>query len=273
MSRLIQFIFQGSSFFTFVILEMFCFYLIVNFNSQQRSIYLETFSVYTGSMTEQVDELNSYLGLRQQVDELQTQMAALRAQLPSSYYAIDTQTDSVRDDSLRQRFVYVPAQIVNRSPYGLNNTFIINKGAIDSVYRGQGVISEKGILGIVTNVSQYHARAMSVLHRDLRISAGLRSGFFGTLSWDGNDPRYMILDDMKDYAKVEPKDTVFTTSFSSVFPTDLSIGIVVEKNRAIAEGNWRLSIQLLNEPLRERYVYLVQDLYKEDLARLYDQSQ
>lgn len=271
MSQLVQFLFRGSSFFTFLVLELVCFYLIINFNSQQRDIYLETLSVYTGSVTEQVNELNSYIGLKEQVATLQSELARLQQRLPSAYYQTSEQADTLVDDSLRQRFIYQPVEIVSKSPYGTNNTFIVNKGRLDSLYKGQGVVSTTGIVGIVATVGKQHARVLSILHRDIKISAGLRNGYFGTLSWDGQDPRVMTLDDVKDYVKVTIGDTIFTTAYSGTFPTDIPIGKVQEKQRAAAEGSWILSVALLNEPLRLKYVHLVKDLYKDDLAHLFDQ--
>lgn len=270
MPQVVQFLFRGSSFLTFLVLELVCFYLIVNFNSQQRDIYLETLSVYTSGATKQVDELNSYFGLKNQVAELQNELARLQERLPSAYYTTAEQADTLLDDSLRQRFIYQAAEIISKSPYGQNNSFIINKGRLDSLYKGQGVVSTKGIVGIVTTVGKQHARALSILHRDVKISAGLRNGYFGTLSWDGKNPRVMTLEDVKDYVTVGLGDTVFTTAFSGVFPTDIAIGIVEEKQRATAKGSWVLSVALLNEPLRLRYVHLVKDLYKDDLAHLFD---
>lgn len=272
MSRLIQFFFQSSSFFTFLVLEMFCFYLIVNFNSQQRDIYLESLSVYTGSVTKQVDELNSYIGLKKQVAELQSELAHLQARLPAAYYSNKETADTLVDDSLRQRFIYEPTEIISKSPYGPNNSFIINKGQRDSIYKGQGIVSPSGIVGIVTTVAKQHARALSVLHRDVKISAGLRNGYFGTLVWDGKDPRFMHLEDLKDYVSVQLGDTVFTTAYSGVFPTDIAIGTVEKKGRLAAEGSWILSVALLNEPLRLRHVHLVKDLYKDDLAPLFNNN-
>lgn len=268
MSRLAELLFQGSSFLTFVVLEMICFYLIINFNSDQRAIYLETVSVYTGSVNEKVTNLTDYVGLRDRVAELQNEVTELRARLPESLYDATTSVDSINDDSLRQRYVYLAAEIINKSPYGPNNTFIINQGEAAGVARGQGVVAGVGLVGIVTAVADQHARVMSLLHRDTRLSAGVKSRHFGTLRWDGQDPRIMTLADMKSYVPVQTGDTIFTTGYSSVFPTDLPIGIVTKKQALAGTGNWELEVTLLNDPLGLHYVYVTKDLFKEDLARL-----
>lgn len=273
MSRFADLIFQGGSAITMIVLELLCFYLIINFNSSQREIWLETVSVYTGSVNENIDGLNTYVGLREQVDSLRSQLAAYKTAAEGRYLFTAASVDSVRDDSLRQRFVYLAAEVVNKSPYGPNNTCIINRGSEQGVETGQGVVSDLGVLGIITAVGKNHARVMSLLHRDVRLTAGLRSNYFGTLRWDGKDPRVMILNDLKSYVPVAIGDTVFTTSYSSIFPTDLPIGRVKTTEKLLGTGNWRIEIDLLGEPLRMRYVYVIKDLFKEDIAPLMESAQ
>lgn len=268
MARLSQIVFQGGSLLTMLVLEMVCFYLIVNFNDAQRAIYLETLSVYTGGVNEKVDNLGSYFNLQERVDSLHKAISELKAQLPESSYLVPGAGDTIRDDSLRQRFTYIPAEAINKSPYGPNNTFIINRGRGDGVERGEGIMSYRSPMGIVTAVSEKHSRVMSLLHRDTRLSVGLQSGAFGTLTWDGQDPRWMILSDMKDYVKVAEGDTVYTTGYSSIFPTGVPVGTVSGKERLAGEGNWRLQIELLRAPLEDRFVYVVNDLFKEDLEAI-----
>ncbi|MEL6273720.1 MAG: rod shape-determining protein MreC [Bacteroidota bacterium] len=272
MNRLLQIIFQSGSFFTFVILELICFYLVINFNSTQRDIYLETVSVYTGGVNERAKAVGSYFSLRNKVDSLQNEIAALRARLPESSYTVTSQVDSISDDSLRQRYVYLAADIVNKSPFGPNNTFVINQGRKNGVELGQGVVAHAGLVGIVTAVSNGHARVMSLLHRDTRLSAGLKTNFYGTLRWDGIDPRYMTLTDMKDYVEVIVGDTIISTGYSNIFPTGIPIGTVTKLDRLPGTGNWKLKVELLNDPLQVRYVYVVKDLFKEDLSHLTEEE-
>ncbi len=251
-----------------IVLELFCFYLIINFNSEQQKIWLETVTVYTGGVNERVDGVNSYIGLRATVDSLQQRLADIKSATEGVYVAKAAEVDSVRDDSLRQRFVYLTAEVVNKSPYGPNNTTIINRGKMDGIEVGQGVVADRGLLGIVTAVSGEHARVMSLLHRDTRLSAGLKNSYFGTLRWDGDDPRKMTLYDLKSYVPVNVNDTIYTTGYSSIFPTGLPIGKVSEAEKLAGTGNWRIGVELLEDPLRMRYVFVIKDLFKEDISIL-----
>lgn len=268
MGKLINLIFQGGSAITMIVLELFCFYLIINFNSQQRDIWLETVAVYTGSMNENVTSMGSYIGLREAVDSLNKRIAAYKTASEGLYVTRAAEVDTVRNDSLRQRFIFQTATVVNRSPYGPNNNCIINRGRKDGIEIGQGVVADKGLLGIVTAVNQEHARVMTLLHRDIKLTAGLKNNYFGTIRWDGKDPRQMTLNDLKDYVPVAVGDTVYTTGYSSIFPTGIPIGRIKETKKLPGTGNWRLSVALLEDPLRMRNVFVVQDLFKEDIAPL-----
>lgn len=273
MSKLTETIFQGGSVITMIVLEMICFYLIINFNSQQQQIWLETMSVYTGGVTEQVDGVSSYIGLRATVDSLQQRLADIKTATEGVYVAKAAEVDSVRDDSLRQRFVYLTAEVVNKSPYGPNNTTIINRGKMDGIEIGQGVVGDRGLLGVVNAVSNEHARVMSLLHRDTKLSAGLKNNYFGTLRWDGKDPRKMTLYDLKSYVTVAAGDTIYTTGYSSIFPTGIALGTVAATEKLAGTGNWKITVDLLEDPLSMRYVFVIKDLFKEDIARLMNKDE
>lgn len=269
MTRFLQIILQSSGFFTFAILQLVCFYLIINHNSEQREIWAKTVAVYGGGLSERTLGVTNYIGLREKFDSLQADIANLKNQLPNSYDIENNEVDTFVIDSLRQRFEYLPARVVNKSPYGPNNTFIIDQGREDGLKRGQGIVAGNGgVLGIVTTLNKHHARAISILHRDMRLSAGLSNNYFGTLRWDGRDPRYMVLWDVKDYVPVVEGDTVYTTGYSTIFPTRLPLGTVSETERLAGSGNWKLRVKLLSDPLQVKFVYVVQNLFKEDLAPL-----
>lgn len=269
MRKLTDTVFQGGSVITMIVLELICLYLIINFNSQQRDIWLETVAVYGGGATERVNEIGGYVALRGTVDSLREVVAYYREVATAMNPALTALTsDTITDDSLQQRYVFRPAEVVNRSPYGPYNTCIINRGARDGLTAGQGVVGDRGGIGVVVTTTQRHARVMTLLHRDTRLTAGLSSGYFGTLRWDGRDPRRMTLDDLKDYVPVATGDTVYTTGYSSIFPTGIALGTVAEAARLPGTGNWRLMVSLIGDPLAARGVYVVQDLYKEDIAPL-----
>lgn len=268
MERLLRLFYNNGSFFTFCFLQIVCLFLIVNRNSPQSEIALETWSVRSGKFKSIFTRVEQYLDLREQQEINKREIAKLRSLLPANRYPTIAEIETHLDSTSTQRYSYLATSIVNRTPYGPNNTFIIDRGSNFGVAPGQGVVAEDGLLGIIDQVTPRYARVVSLLHGATRISAGLRSGTFGTLLWDGTDPRRMTLSNVLDYVQVTPGDTVYTTGYSSVFPTGQVIGTVESAEKQAGTGLQSLTILLNNRPLRTRHAYVVLDLFKEEITTL-----
>lgn len=268
MGRLLRILLNSGGLFTFLALELLSCYLIINHNDSQRSIWLETKSVYGSYFTEQLNERLAFLDVARENEILRRENAALLARIPGSAYDMSVDSTSVNDSLLQQRFTYLASRVVNKSPYGPHNTLIIDRGSNLGVERGQGVVTDGGLLGIVTEVTPRHARVVSVLHLDTRISAGLDNNAYGTLRWNGRDPRRVTITDVPDYVPVAPNDTVYTTGYSNVYPTGLPIGTVESSEPLPGTGSQNLTVVLLSDPLTAVNGYIVRDLFKEELEQL-----
>lgn len=268
MERILLLFYNNGSFFTFVGLQLVCLYLIVNYNSDQNAIAVETLTIRGGKIKSFYTGIGEYLDLREQDEVHRREIARLWGRLPEAQYDTKAERDSLEDGRYLQRYTYLATRIVNRKPYNPNNTLVIDRGEKFGVVPGQGLMDSQGLLGVVDKATPNHARALSILHQSVRISAGLKNRHYGTLRWDGHDPRYMTLVDLPDYVKVTPGDTVFTTGFSNIFPTGQVIGTVASKEVQPGTGNQHLRVQLINEPLTAAAAYVVQDLFKEELGTL-----
>lgn len=268
MERFLRLFYNNGSFFTFCLLQIVCLFLIVNRNSPQSAIALETWSVRTGKFKSAASNINEYVNLHEQEDIDKREIAKLRSLLPYSRYNTVQEIETFLDSTSAQRYKYLATRIVNRTPYGPNNTFVIDRGSDLGVAPGQGVVDDNGLLGIVDRVTDRHARVVSILHGAARVSAGLENGYFGTLRWEGDDPRRALVTDIPDHVRVAENDTLYTTGFSNVFPTHQVIGTVEQAIVAPGTGNQSLVIKLSNSPLQARSAYVVQDLFKEELSEL-----
>ncbi|MGB3801914.1 MAG: rod shape-determining protein MreC [Lewinella sp.] len=268
MGRLLRILLTSSGFFTFAVLQLVCLYLIVHHNDTQRRIWAETRFVYGSYLTKQVSDRLAFLDVARENEILRRENAALLSRIPGSGYNIAVDTNTVMDSVMQQRFTYLASRVVSKAPYGPYNTLVIDRGANLGVERGQGVIADGGLLGIVSEVTPRHARVISLLHLDTRVSAGLDNNAFGTLRWDGHDPQRVTVTDMPDYVPVAPNDTIFTTGYSNVFPTGLPIGTVESSEPLPGTGSQNLTVLLLNDPLLAATGYVVRDLFKEELERL-----
>lgn len=268
MERLLRIFYNNGSFFTFCILQMVCLFFIVNSNSTQSAIAMETWSLRTGKIKSFYTSANSYLDLEEESNISRRSNARLMGLLATSRYSTVAEIDSIVDSTTDQRFNFLSTRIINKSPYGPNNTFVIDRGSDFGVEPGQGVMDSNGLLGIVDLVTAKHARVLSVLHSGARVSAGVETGHFGTLQWDGLDPRRMTVTAIPDFVILPDSAAVRTTGYSNVFPTNQIIGTVESAATQPGTGLQTLTIRLSNDPLTASTAYVVLDLFKEELSQL-----
>ncbi|MEM6770908.1 MAG: rod shape-determining protein MreC [Bacteroidota bacterium] len=271
MERLLRLFYNNGSFFTFCFLQVVCLYLIINRDSPQSEIALETWSVRTGKFKSAISNVNQYVDLRERNEISRRENAKLKSLLPFNRYPTIPDLEEHLDSTSRQRFNYLSTNVVNRKAYSPNNTFVIDRGDIFGVMPGQGVVDNEGLLGIVDITTPNHARVISILHGASRISAGLKDGTFGTLRWNGQDPRRVEVTNIADYIEVQAGDTVYTTGYSNVFPTGQVVGIVESAEVQPGTGLQSLTVKHSKYPLRSRHAYVVVDLFKEELQELQEQ--
>ena len=91
------------------------------------------------------------------------------------------------------------------------NIIVINKGEFDGITSEMGVISSKGVVGIIKNITDNYSSIVSLLNTDLRINAILKnSSTIGSISWDGLDPRIVQLNDIPLSSSIKVGDTIVT---------------------------------------------------------------
>lgn len=269
MSSLLQVFTRQGAFFLFAGLEVVCFYLIITYNEPQQTIAESSWSLYSGRFKERANAAQDYFDLEAKNEDLRNENAELLSRMPNAFYIEQIDSVLVESDSLRQRYTYIGAQVINKSPLSGNITYVLDRGYIHGVEPHQGVVNSDGVVGIVTKVSQRHCRVMALTHRDVQLSVGLRNKpFFGSLNWRGGDVREAVLSAIPEYADVKIGDTVETTGYSNIFPTGVAIGLVKEKEAQPGDNTLDLKVTLFNDFFGVDNAYIVRDLLKSDLDQL-----
>ena len=138
---------------------------------------------------------------------------------------------------------------------------LINWGHRDSIKQDLGVITSKGILGIVDEVSHKYATVISILNSNSKISAQLKkTNHFGTLTWNANSPEFIQLTDIPKIAPVNKGDTIVTSGRSSIFPKNIHIGIVNDFKLDVAENFYEITVKLFNDMTSVEHVYFIENL-------------
>lgn len=268
--RTLYLLFQRfGAFFLFLLLEAIAFYLIVNFNENQRLILISSANRISGSAYQQISDVQDYFNLTNLADSLARENAELHSFIQNSTLNTPLQQDSVYDENLNQKYKYVAAKVINKSIYRHNNSFTLDRGKINGIQPHTGVISDKGVVGIVQRASKHFAQVMPILHRQAIISATIKDkGYFGPLIWLGRDPRFMRLEDIPKYVSVVKGDTIQTTGYSNIFPTGINIGTVDTVWSESSEDFQNIRIRLIEELANVEYVYVVNNLRKNELDKL-----
>lgn len=260
MNNLLQFIIRYSAFLLFVLLEMVALVLIVRYNEDQRAIFLNSSSIFSGKLYNLADKAYEYNNLRDIADSLAAENARLKAELfnMNRVFQHVAPAEKPVDSCLFEPYKIISARVINNSINLRNNHFTIDRGAVDSIRAGMGVISPHGLAGIIDHVGNEYSTAISILHSAARISASIkRNNFFGSLIWKETDPRYMILEAVPRQADILVGDTIVTSGYSNIFPKGIYIGSV---SRFWIEGGsnyYTIEVKLQEDISRLDQVYVI----------------
>ncbi len=231
--------------------------------------YLTTASAVTGSILEVRNDVTKHFNLSKNNQDLQKENIALRDSIPSSFIRLENGLVKIDDTLHRQQYSYIPATVINSTHHKRNNYFTLNIGSEQGIKRGMGVFSEKGVVGVIHNVSKHYAVVKSCLTENINIDIVIeKSGQFGLLKWNGKDPRRGTMWGVSNDTKVDKWSRVVTRGGGGIFPRGISVG-KVEKTEAV-EGKplWDVTI-LYSEDYRSlQRVYIVKHLLKKELEDL-----
>lgn len=266
MRRLFQFLYKYRALFVFLLLETVCGWLIIDHNSYQRIAFLKSSSQLVGGITSFTDDVAYYFQLRQVNEQLAEENARLRDEVSRYQQSL---LFSVADYNPRperiDQYHYLQAKVVNNSLLGFQNYLTINKGSLDGVTPGMGVLGPRGVVGKVRYVSRHYSTITSLLHSDIQVSARLRSTKnFGTLSWNQESYRKAELKFIPRHVIVSTQDTVETTDFNAVFPPGLLIGTVDTVNTQPNSTFHEISVALATDFNDLEFVYLIENRLREE---------
>lgn len=265
MQNLLYFLIKYGFVLLFLFLEILCFNLIIRFNPNQNSIFIRSSNSVTGWINEKYASTVDYFRLARTAEDLATENANLKKQLAQFQERKTYQTNHIQDTVYRQQYNLIAAKVINNSVRYLDNYLTIDRGTLDGVRAGMGVISSEGVVGMVIDVNKKYARIISVLNRNTRISSSLdRSQFFGSLYWEGPNPTKAKLGEIPKHANLSVGDRISTSGYSTIFPENIPIGEI--SNFSLEDGSnfYDIDVRLHMDLSRLRFVYIVHNLYKED---------
>ncbi len=265
MKNFLQLIARYHFFILFVVLEGIAFYFISTFNIYQNTKAYNVTEVLAGAYYEKASQLRQYLSLRKNNDMLVHENAYLRSQLAASFLRVKGDTSQIKDTVYKQIYSFTPANIINCTTSKQYNYITLDKGKLAGLKPEMGVISGDGVVGIIDHVSDHYATVISVLNRNVKISAKFKkNGYFGSFEWPGRDYRKGVLNDIPLHVKVNKGDTIVTTGYSSIFPEGIVIGYVSDFTE-VGGNFYSIGVTLSTDYKRLSQVNVVSHLLKQEL--------
>jgi rod shape-determining protein MreC len=129
-----------------------------------------------------------------------------------------------------------------------------------------GVIdSNNHLIGITHTISNNFSTIISLLHIDLMISAKINnSGHYGTLSWDGRNPKVMQLYDIPKHANIKKGDTIITSGYSNILPEDIKIGKVLNYENEKNTNFLNICVDLFVDFTNIEFVYIIDSKFQSE---------
>ncbi len=243
----------------FILLELASLQLLSHNAALQRIWVSRSVHGFMGTVWGSTQRVQNFFRLAGTNKELAQENAALLKELTETREALRrARADSLGTLLPRETgFVAIPAEVVRMSRGTQHNYLILNRGYEDGIQEKSGIITSKGVVGMIDAVSAHHAYAFSFQHADISISARLgQEGGTGLLVWDGVGSRGAILKEIPLQYKYNPGDTVYTSGHSLLFPPDIPLGVAGE-SRIINGATNEIAVTLFQDFSAIRYVSVV----------------
>lgn len=280
MRNFILFIRRFFNLILFLGLEVVCVVLIARTHTLQGNEIMNSANAVSGLMYKKQNDVVYYFGLRSMNDSLLNENARLRDML-ARYAEADTLQDTTVTRSIITKktdstniiryanYIYRTARVINNSVGASDNYITINRGSDHGIKEKMAVVSGTGVVGKIVAVSDNYAVALSVLSMKQQVSAKLKDGTFGFVTWEGGRPDLLYMKDISAEIKVKKGDSVFTTSFS-FFPSDILIGRVVKVQKIAKNNQQLLTLQSATNFRNLQYVYVVENTMLDERTQLED---
>jgi rod shape-determining protein MreC len=271
------FIRRFSNFLFFLVLQILALSFLFRYNKFHEAAFMGVAGEVTGKLSERYNNVEYYFKLKQTNDALVKENLHLRNLLRQNYEAADTAKklviDSIRIDSLLvfQRFKYYDAKLVGSFVSTQTNYLTIHRGANQGIPKNTewGVISPEGIVGRIVSVGDNYSVVMSALNRQFKVYSMLKKGQeTGIVSWDGDNPLYLKLINIPKSAQVAKGDTVLTSNVSDIYPPGIMVGTVAEIIDDKSSNFYILKLKTATNFFNLQYVYVLEDLKKEERQKL-----
>ncbi len=213
------------------------------------------------------EKVRSLFYTYRQNDALAEENAALREKLRALQARAGSEEEAPQTGA-GSGFIYTPATIVKLSRGTSHNYIIIDKGSEDGIIPRSGIITGKGVVGIISAVDRHYSYGLTLMNSNVSISVRIgESGVTAPLKWDGVSSDGAVVNDIPPHYQINPGDTVKTSGFSAIFPGDVPVGITGE-SRLVDGSTRQVKVKLFQDFNSLRYVTVTENAEREEIESL-----
>lgn len=269
MRRFLAFLIKRHIIVLFLILQGIALYLSAQQNAYQEAGYISSSSYWVGTYHRFVNNAVSFVQLSTVNDSIMAENAQLRSQLITSLRLDSSSKINLVDTALKQRYTYTWAKVINSTTHLSANYLIIDKGSKHGIKPRSGVMTATGVAGIVHQVSPHFSSVISVLNPKFRLSCIIEPlQYTGVIFWEGNDYIEGILNDIPRHLPVKKGMKIVTSPYSNLFPSGIPVGVITDFQLPPGSNTYKITVKLNADMRKLDYVYVIDDLLKEERATL-----
>lgn len=271
MRQIINFFITNRNFLLFLLLFTISVFFTIQTHNYHSDKFLSSANAVTGNIYQVKSNISAYFLLGKENQKLLEENLKLRNELE---YFRELTIVSPMDSTVFPQFDYSTATIINNNFNHTKNYLTINKGSRHGLETDMGVISDKGLVGIISRVSKNFSTVQSILNTNSRTNAKLsNSGHFGTLIWDTKDPNVVQLIDIPRLAELKIGDSIITGGKSVIFPEGIPIGSIIKYRPDSKDDNYYVvDVALFNDMTSLEYVYLIENKFVDEITELENEA-
>lgn len=266
MRDFLRFLQNSHFFFLFLFLETISIFIAVR-NTEKKNMLINSTNSVVAYFYNKTNNVRTYFLLKEINERLVKENEYLKNSKNNN-----SKSSSLASTSIEAMgYFYKSADVIKNSIFKPNNIITLNKGKKDGITEDMAVVSDKGVVGIVVNVSKNYCSVASILNKKIKVSAKIkRTNYFGSLKWDADNYRFSTLYDIPDHISLYKGDKVITSGYSLIFPKNIMIGTVDDFTK---EGSfYKIKVKLSQDFNNLQSVYIVDFIHKQEIRELEDST-
>ncbi len=267
MQQIFNFIFKNSILLLFLLLLGISLTLTIQAHSFHRSRAVSSANAMTGYVYEQINKAEEYLNLRSQNEALAAENAELKRLLYNTQDTADIPPVQLPQGAGSYRVIQ--SKVIKNSYTEQENYLTINSGRKHGVGPDMGVVSSRGVVGVVDNSSNGYSTVISLLNRNNKLPVKIKkNNHIGTVTWNGKNTGFVQISDVPRLASVVKGDTIVTGSESTIFPENIPVGKIERVYVDKQTNYYTLEVRLFNDMTSLGHIYVIENKDRKEIKLL-----